>query len=89
MALVAVLFQTLFFSQAGIVMWIRMVVDSIGSYPELPAIAAVPIGVLTAVRIFWKSSTRAVQDQTAMLLDAVPDAARGGTDRGGIGELGP
>ena len=85
----ALLFQTLFFANVGIVMWLLIVVESIGSYPEALAVAAVPIGVLAAARAFWKSSTRAVQGRTAMLLETVRDAARDWADRRGTGEPGP
>ena len=77
------LFLTLYVSLLGIVIPPWMLIESVLSYPELLALFAIPTAVLVATRMFWKSSTRSIRERTAVLLEAVREAAGRGDDEGG------
>jgi hypothetical protein len=66
-----------FFSVVAIVMAIWMLIGNVGSYAELAALGAIPVGVLAGARALWKSSTRATRDRTAALMDAMREALPG------------
>jgi hypothetical protein len=65
-----------------------MLIPAVDSYADFLALAAMPIGVLTFARAFWKSSTRTVRERTAVLLEAVRDAVGKQGDGGGTDEDG-
>jgi hypothetical protein len=79
------LFLTLFYSQVCIVIPIWMLIESVNSYPEILALAAIPAAVLAAARALWESSTRSVRQRTATLLEVLREAAGQAPDGGAQG----
>ena len=69
----AMLFQTMFWSQAIIVMLIWAAVDN--GLPELLVAATLAIGTFAAARAYWKSSTRKVREKIAALLEAARESS--------------
>lgn len=65
---------TLFFTSVAVVMPTWMVIEAIDSYPDLLAWAAIPTVVVAAARTLWKSSTRSIREQAAVMLDAVRES---------------
>ena len=67
----AALFLRLFFALVSIVMSILILGGDVDGYPDLFVLAVIPIAVLAATRALWRSSTRALRETTAMLLEKV------------------
>ena len=78
----APMINTVLVSLLAIVMPIWMRIEN----PGLLALAALPIGVLAAARMYWKASTRSLRERIAMLLDAVRESPPTGGDGGSVKE---
>lgn len=70
-------------SQFLVVISIFIMIEEVNSIPEVFLLFAIPIGVLTAARAYWKSRTRAVREKIAALLDAVRESTPTAGDGGG------